>query len=127
MTVVLAIAVVLLAAGLAYTLLSRPRAQEAPDLGPAIQEATSQVASQTMADLLRVNEESRKVDAQEPSEATLDKRQAEIKALAERIAQGQEKIEAEVQRPRAKPTCRPAPCSSRWARRSATSTPRPPA
>ncbi len=97
MTVFLAIVAVLLAAGLVYALLSRPRAQEAPDLGPAIREAASQVASQTMADLLRVNEESRKVDAK-TAEATLDRRQAEIKALAERISKGQEKIEKEVQR-----------------------------
>ena len=95
MTVVLAIAVVLLAAGLLYALLSRPRREpvEQPDLGPAIQEATSKA----VADLQRMNEESRKVDAQ-AAEATLDKRQAEIKALAERIAKGQEKIEKEVQR-----------------------------
>ncbi|HSR94914.1 MAG TPA: hypothetical protein VLK56_08610, partial [Solirubrobacterales bacterium] len=66
---------------------------EAPDLGPAIQAATSKA----VADLQRMNEESRKVDAQ-AAEATLDKRQAEIKALAERIAKGQEKIEKEVQR-----------------------------
>jgi DNA recombination protein RmuC len=50
-----------------------------------------------VSDLLRVNEESRKLDAK-TSEAALDKRQAEIKALAERIAKGQEKIEAEVRR-----------------------------
>jgi DNA recombination protein RmuC len=94
-TVALAIAVVLLAAGLLYTLLSRSReeAPDAPDLGPAIQAATSKA----VADLQRMNEESRKVDAQ-AAEATLDKRQAEIKALAERIAKGQEKIEKEVQR-----------------------------
>jgi DNA recombination protein RmuC len=94
MTVILAIAVVLLAAGLLYVL-SRPRetTPEAPDLGPAIQAATSKA----VADLQRMNEESRKVDAQ-AAEATLDKRQAEIKALAERISKGQEKIEKEVQR-----------------------------
>jgi DNA recombination protein RmuC len=95
-TVVLAIAVVLLAAGLLYALLLRTRAEmpaEAPDLGPAIQAATSKA----VADLQRMNEESRKIDAQ-ASEAALDKRQAEIKALAERIAKGQEKIEKEVQR-----------------------------
>jgi DNA recombination protein RmuC len=94
-TVALAIAVVLLAAGLLYTLLSQPREEmpEAPDLGPAIQAATSKA----VADLQRMNEESRKIDAQ-AAEATLDKRQAEIKALAERIAKGQEKIEKEVQR-----------------------------
>jgi DNA recombination protein RmuC len=91
-TVFLAIAVVLLAVGLVYSLLHRPR-QEAPDVAPAIQEATSRV----VADLLRVNEESRKVDAK-TAEAALDKRQAEIKGLAERIAKGQEKIEAEVRR-----------------------------
>jgi DNA recombination protein RmuC len=94
-TVVLAIAVVLLAAGLLYALLSHPREEtaEAPDLGPAIQAATSKA----VADLQRMNGESRKVDAQ-AAEATLDKRQAEIKALAERIAKGQEKIEKEVRR-----------------------------
>ncbi len=92
MTVALAIAVVLLAAGLVYALLARPK-EEAPDLGPAIREATSQA----VADLQRMNEESRKVDAK-AAEATLDRRQAEIKALAERISKGQEKIEKEVQR-----------------------------
>jgi DNA recombination protein RmuC len=101
MTVVLATAVVLLAAGLVYALVSRreqPLAQ--PDLGPAIQEATSRA----VADLMRVNEESRKLDAK-TSEAALDKRQAEIdrrqaeiKELATRIAKGQEKIEAEVRK-----------------------------
>jgi len=97
MTVVLAIAVVLLAAGLIYALLARqPEPVEQPDLTPAIQEATSQVASQVVADLLRVNEESRKLDAK-TAEAALDKRQAEIKSLTERIAQGQERIEKQVQ------------------------------
>ena len=98
MTVVLAIAVVLLAAGLVYVLVSRrPEPAEQPDLAPAIQEATSQVATQVVSDLLRVNEEARKVDAK-TAEAALEKRQAEIKSLAERIAKGQEKIEAEVRR-----------------------------
>lgn len=97
-TVVLAIAVVLLAAGLVYLLVSgREEPQPEADLGPAIQEAASQVASQVVTDFLRVNEESRKLDAK-TSEAALDKRQAEIKNLAERIAKGQEKIEAEVRR-----------------------------
>ncbi|HEY5053292.1 MAG TPA: DNA recombination protein RmuC [Solirubrobacterales bacterium] len=93
MTVVLAIAVIVLSAGLVYALVSKPEELEQPDLGPAIQEATSKA----VADLLRVNEESRKLDAQ-ASEAALDKRQAEIKGLTERIAKGQEKIEAEVRR-----------------------------
>jgi DNA recombination protein RmuC len=97
-TVALAVAVVLLAAGLVYTLVSRRQEpEERTDFGPAIQEATAQVASQVVSDLLRVNEESRKLDAK-TAEAALDKRQAEIKTLAERIAKGQEKIEAEVRR-----------------------------
>jgi DNA recombination protein RmuC len=101
MTIVLAAAVVLLAAGLLHLLFSRRQAPvEQPDLGPAIQEATSQA----VADLLRLNEESRKLDAKtaeaalERRQSEIDKRQAEIKGLAERIAKGQEKIEAEVRR-----------------------------
>lgn len=94
MTIVLAIAVLALAAALVYAIASRPAPQAAPvDPGPAIQEATSKA----IADLQRMNEESRKVDTQ-AAEATLDKRQAEIKALTERIAKGQEKIEAEVRK-----------------------------
>jgi DNA recombination protein RmuC len=98
MVVVLAIAVLALTVALVVTILAR-RPQEAgeQDLAPAIQQAASQVASQAMADLQRLNEESRKVDTK-TAEAALDKRQAEIKALAERIATGQEKIEAEVRR-----------------------------
>jgi DNA recombination protein RmuC len=92
MTIVLAIAVLALVAALVYVVVSR-REQAPVDPGPAIQE----IASKAVADLLRVNEESRKVDTQ-AAEATLDKRQAEIKALTERIAKGQEKIEAEVRR-----------------------------
>lgn len=98
MTIALAFTVLVLALGLIYLLVTRQeQVVEQPDLSPAIQEATSQVASQVVADLLRVNEESRKVDAK-TAEAALDKRQAEIKNLAERIAKGQEKIEAEVRR-----------------------------
>jgi DNA recombination protein RmuC len=93
MTIALAIAVLVLAAGLVYLVSRREEPLEQPDLGPAIQAATSQA----VADLLQVNEEARKVDAQ-ASAAALDKRQAEIKALAERIAEGQKKIEREVQR-----------------------------
>jgi DNA recombination protein RmuC len=98
MTIALAIAVVLLAAGLIYALVvNRPEPVQQPDLAPAIQEATSEVASRVVADLLRVNEESRKLDTQ-TAEAALEKRQAEIRNLTERIAKGQEKIEAEVRR-----------------------------
>jgi DNA recombination protein RmuC len=94
-TVFLAIAVVVLAAGLVYALVARPRQEvvERPDLGPAIQEATSKA----VADLQRMNEESRKVDAK-TAEAALQRREAEIKALAERIAKGQDKIEQEVRK-----------------------------
>ncbi len=93
MTVVLAIAVLALAAALVYAISRRPPEQPPVDHGPAIQEATSKA----VADLLRVNEESRKLDAQ-AAEAALEKRQAEIKSLTERIAKGQEKIEAEVRK-----------------------------
>ncbi len=90
MTVALVIAVVLLAALVAFLLL-RPRT--GPDLAGAIHEATSKA----IGDLVQLNDEARKVDAK-TAEATLDRRQAEIKALAERIAKGQEKIEQEVRR-----------------------------
>jgi DNA recombination protein RmuC len=97
MTIALAITVLVLAVGLIYLLVARQEEPaEVPDLSPAIQEATAHVASQVVADLLRVNEESRKVDAK-TAEAALDKRQAEIKNLAERIAKGQERIEKQVQ------------------------------
>jgi DNA recombination protein RmuC len=92
-TVVLAIAVLALAAVLAYVVTRRPEEPVPVDHSEAIREATEQA----MAQWQRLNEEARKVDAQ-AAEATLDKRQAEIKALAERIAKGQEKIEAEVRR-----------------------------
>ncbi|MGH2975077.1 MAG: DNA recombination protein RmuC [Solirubrobacterales bacterium] len=93
MTIVLAIAVLALVAALVYVIAQRPEEQPPLDHGPAIQEATSRA----VADLLRVNEESRKVDAQ-TAEAALSERQAEIKALTEKIAKGQEKIEAEVRK-----------------------------
>ncbi len=89
----LAIAVVVLAAGLVYAFVSRRHEPPQPDLGPAIHEATSKA----VADLLQMNEEARKLDTK-TAEAALDKRQAEIKGLAERIAKGQEKIEQEVRR-----------------------------
>ena len=96
MVVILAlvIAVLLLAAGCVYLALSRREdSPEQPDLGAAVQEATSRA----IADLIKVNEESRKRDAETAREA-LDKRQGEIKQLTERISKGQEKIEAEVRR-----------------------------
>jgi len=99
-TVVLAIAVVLLAAGLVYALVSgreQPREQAELDLAPAIQEAAAQVSAQVRDELLALNDQARKLDAK-TAEAALEKRQAEIRMLTERIAKGQEKIEAEVRR-----------------------------
>jgi DNA recombination protein RmuC len=100
MTIALAIAVLVLAVGLIYLLIARqaePPLAEQPDLGPAIQEATSKAVAEMLPALVQTNDQARKIDAQ-TAEAALDKRQAEIKALAERIAKGQEKIEAEVRR-----------------------------
>jgi DNA recombination protein RmuC len=105
MTIVLAIVVLALVAALLYVLIGRQEEPAVePDLGPAIQEATAQVASQMMSNLLQANEEARKVDVAN-AEASLDKRQSEIaqrqaemKVLADRIARGQEKIEAEVRK-----------------------------
>jgi DNA recombination protein RmuC len=92
MTVVLAIAVVLLAAGLVYLLVARREEPlEQPDLGPAIQEATSRA----VADLQRMNEESRKVDAT-TSEAALAKREAEFRRLTEPMGENLKRIEREV-------------------------------
>jgi DNA recombination protein RmuC len=98
MTIALAIAVLVLAVGLIYLLIVRQeQPAEQPDLTPAIQEAAHEATSRALNDLLKVNEESRRRDA-EAARETLDKRQAEIKSLAERIAKGQERIEAEVRR-----------------------------
>jgi DNA recombination protein RmuC len=106
MSVVLAIAVLALVAALLYVLL-RPKEEASvaePDLGPAIQEATAQVASQMMSNLLQANEEARKVDvanadaALQRRQTEIDKRQQEMKVLADRIAEGQLKIEHEVRK-----------------------------
>jgi len=102
MTIVLAIAVVVLAAGLVYSLVSRrPQPLEQPDLSPAIHEAASQATARALSEalpgFLQANKQARELDAK-TAEATLDKRQAEIKGLAERIAEGQKKIEEQVQR-----------------------------
>ena len=102
MTIALAFTVLVLAVGLIYLLLSRQeKAVEQPDLSPAIQEAASQATaralSETLPGLLQANQAAREVDVK-TAEATLDKRQAEIKNLTERIAEGQKKIEEQVQR-----------------------------
>jgi DNA recombination protein RmuC len=104
-TVVLAIAVVLLAAGLVYLLVShREEPLEQPDFTLAVREAAAQAVSDSLPGLLQANDEARKLDAK-TAEASLDKRQAEIdksqaeiKGLAERISEGQKKIEAEVRK-----------------------------
>jgi len=95
----------LLAAGLFYALVSRRgESLEQPDFTAAVREAASQAVADSLPGLLQANDEARKLDAK-TSEAALDrrqseidKRQAEIKGLAERIAKGQEKIEAEVRK-----------------------------
>ena len=105
MTVVLAIAVVLLAAGLAYLLVSgREEPAEQPDFALAVREAASQAVADSLPGLLQANDEARKLDAKtaeaslDKRQAEIDKRQAEIKGLAERIAEGQKKIESEVRK-----------------------------
>jgi DNA recombination protein RmuC len=101
MTVVLAIAVLVLAAGLIYLLVTRQEQLpgEQQDLGPAIHEAASQATARALSEalpgLLQANKEAREVDVK-TAEATLDKRQAEIKSLTERIAEGQKRIEEQV-------------------------------
>jgi DNA recombination protein RmuC len=102
MTIALAIAVLVLAVALVYLLVRREAEPvEQPDLAPAIQEAashaTAQALSEALPGLLQANKEAREVDVK-TAEAALDKRQAEIKNLAERIALGQKKIEEQVQR-----------------------------
>jgi len=95
MTIALVLAVLVIAV-LAYLLATREtEPQEQPDLAPAIQEAAHEATSRAMDNLLKMNEELRKREAETASE-TLDKRQAEIRSLAERIAKGQERIEAQV-------------------------------
>jgi DNA recombination protein RmuC len=96
-TVVLAIAVLALVAALVYVLVSRREPAGQPDFGAAVQEAASRAVSEALPSLLQANDEARKLDAK-TAEAALEKRQGEIKALTERIARGQEKIEQEVRR-----------------------------
>jgi len=98
MTIALAIAVLFLAVALVYLLVTRePEPVEQPDLTPAIQEATQEATSRAVKDILEISEELRKREA-ETATATLDKRQAEITSLAERIARGQKRIEEQVQK-----------------------------
>jgi DNA recombination protein RmuC len=96
-TVALLIAVLALVGVVAYLLASRREPAEQPDFGAAVQDAAARAVTEALPSLLQANDEARKVDAK-VAEAELEKRQAEIKALAERIAKGQEKIEQEVRR-----------------------------
>jgi DNA recombination protein RmuC len=105
MTVALAIAVALLAAGLVYLLLARrEQPVEQPDFAGAVQEAAARAVAESLPGLLQANDEARKLDAKTAEaalakrQAEIDRGQAEIKGLAERIAEGQKKIEAEVRR-----------------------------
>jgi DNA recombination protein RmuC len=97
-TVALALAVVVLAGGIVYLLVLRREEQaEAPDFSAAVQEAAARAVAESLPSLLQANDQARKLDAK-TAEAALERRQAEIKGLAERIAKGQETIEAEVRR-----------------------------
>ena len=107
MTVVLAIAVLALAAALVFVV-ARPKSAQ-PELSEErlaefMTNTSAQIQAQAGEELrknsehiLATGKQQRELD-REAAEATLDKRQAEIKALAERIAKGQEKIEAEVRK-----------------------------
>ncbi len=68
---------------------------EAPDLTPAIQEATARAVADAIPGFLQANDEARKVDAQ-ASEAALQKREAEFRRLTEPIGKNLERIEKEV-------------------------------
>jgi DNA recombination protein RmuC len=106
-TIVLAIAVLALAAALVYVVARSKSAQ--PELSEErlaefMANTSAQIQAQAGEELRKNSEhilatgrQQRDLD-REAAEATLDKRQAEIKALAERIAKGQEKIEAEVRK-----------------------------
>jgi DNA recombination protein RmuC len=106
MTIVLAIAVLALAGALVYVLLTARREEPADevDLAAAVQQAAATAATEATAHLLRSAEESRRVDTEkarveaEKADAALQRREVEIKNLAQRIAEGQARIETEVKR-----------------------------
>jgi DNA recombination protein RmuC len=87
-TALLTIAVVLLAAGLAYSLLSR---RASPKLEDSVREATQEAVS----GLLETNRELRDSDRQ-AAEAALQRREAEFRRLTEPIGKNLERIEKEV-------------------------------
>ena len=129
-TVVLAIAVVLLAAGARLRRSSRRRPEpQAPSSRPRPGDPGGRLAGGRRVAARPAAGSTRRrasVDAK-TAEAALDKRQAEIKAPGRADRQGPGEDRGEVRAAAARPTCRRARCSSRWARPSATSTPRPPA
>jgi DNA recombination protein RmuC len=92
-TLILVIAIVTLVVAVVYLATRKPPEPASTDHGPEIQEAIERGIERWR----QMNEEARKLDAK-TAEATLDKRQAEIKELAGRIAKGQEKIESEVRK-----------------------------
>ncbi len=98
MTAVLAIAVLVLVAALIYVLLrpkEEPPVAEPIDVRAAVAEATAEATSAAVADLQRMNQESRKVDSA-TAEAALAKREAEFRRLTEPIGKNLERIEREV-------------------------------
>ncbi len=98
MTIVLAIAVLALVGTLIYVLASRrEEPREEVDIDAAVERATAQVAGEVTAQLLRQNAESRELESKGAAEA-MERREAEIRSLATRIAEGQQRIEGEVKR-----------------------------
>src|SRR5258706_9615536 len=94
MTAVLAIVILLLVAvvgGLLYALLGR---QEEPAEPIDVRAAVAEATSAAVADLQRMNEESRKVDSK-TAEAALAQREAEFRRLTEPIGQNLVRIERE--------------------------------
>ncbi|HEX8752450.1 MAG TPA: DNA recombination protein RmuC [Solirubrobacterales bacterium] len=104
MTVALAIAVVLLAAGLVYALATgrREEPREEVDMEAAVRQAAAEAATEATSHLLRSAEEQRrsaeeqrKADARS-AEAALQKREAEFRALTKPIDDNLKRIEREV-------------------------------
>ena len=105
MTIVLAIAVLALVGALLYVLLARrEEPAEEVDLTAAVQQAAAEAATEATSHVLRSAEEARRVEAEkaradsEKADAALQRREVEIRNLAQRIAEGQARIESEVKR-----------------------------
>jgi DNA recombination protein RmuC len=104
MTIVLAIAVVLLAAGLVYALAAgrREEPREEVDVEATVRRAAAEAATEATSHLLRSAEEQRRgaeeqrrADARN-AEAALQKREAEFRALTKPIDENLKRIEREV-------------------------------